>query len=985
MENREQDEERLILVEQRLVGDPHDRDSAIEYGQILQRLGRYEEAQIAYRNALHRNPDHPVLLQMLGELCYERGNITQALHYWEPLLTSPQAGEDVYLGCVRAYTMVGYQRKAYETSKEARKAYPEQTAFYLQGLSDHIGTEKEKYVAASQVIYLSDQVHSSASHASAKGQALCYLKQYTEAKQALQQAIALEPDHPELAMTLGNIVEEAGQPEEAQVSFEQALHLYDQQLARYPVHLLTIIAKGDVLCKLQRFTEALTCYDKALKLDDKAARVWFVRGGVLCQLQRYRDALDAYERAIGLDALYEKVTLASGASLMGFVRTEQRLAATEEKLRDNPADVHLLCEEARHLTQQKRYEAALAAVQEALQLNGELAAVHLECANILYNAGRYQEAKQAYDQAYKLGSPASETIKSRRTLLDAVIACDMHLQKQPDDWRKVLEKLEKLWQMSFYTEARQIYSQICQASAFDVEACLALAGASYYDLATALGVMQVAKQHHLLDYRIYDRLSDLLYTHRRYDEAQAVAEYALKLDKEQSWKAKRVLEKVQELFVEKQRGLGNLSNSAVQYVRQGSNAWNSWRARQKQETFNLSFLDLHALNLAGMNLSQSDLSQSDLSQCNLTEANLSGARLEQACLRGSTLVMANARHIVASEIELRGAELSGIDLRGAELSGANLARAFHFFSGRTQRRAIMEHSGEAVGMTNMCETGLRGGKLEGVVLDYAQLVRADLREATMTRSLFRYANLREANLAGANLFASSLAGAKLVNADLRGANLMFVDLRGAELTGANLRGAQLYQAQLDASNVREVILSLVDFQAPVDLFRRRSLAATLAAPLFSEDQPMAAPSVSTTEARAGVLSTIIRCQAPTCEQVMHLELVTEGRSHEDDQYQVTRAGASKPASLICDYISEYTQSWHPLGKDYERIQQALRQGDMAALYALKEGYAPFYCQYCHGSYCYDHMRFQEVWDDFYVHPDYWYGTCPYGHPIFVDH
>lgn len=181
------------------------------------------------------------------------------------------------------------------------------------------------------------------------------------------------------------------------------------------------------------------------------------------------------------------------------------------------------------------------------------------------------------------------------------------------------------------------------------------------------------------------------------------------------------------------------------------------------------------------------------------------------------------------------------------------------------------------------------------------------------------------------------------------------------------------------ANLNDVDLSQTASQ-PTEQQRKGLLA-----PLFSSEQPMCPPNVSTAEMRPGILTTIFRCQAPGCAQSMKIELVAPGTPHEEDQYQVLRAGNSKPASIICDYLPRYTQSWHPSDLEYARLEAALRQGDATALATLDEAYAPFYCRGCRGCYCYQHMRFTEVWDDYYPHPDYWRGTCPYGHGVFVDH
>jgi hypothetical protein len=152
----------------------------------------------------------------------------------------------------------------------------------------------------------------------------------------------------------------------------------------------------------------------------------------------------------------------------------------------------------------------------------------------------------------------------------------------------------------------------------------------------------------------------------------------------------------------------------------------------------------------------------------------------------------------------------------------------------------------------------------------------------------------------------------------------------------------------------------------------------------SHSHEMTPPSASTAEMRSGVLTTLFCCQAPGCNTTMKLELLAEGISHEDDQYQAFRAGKRKPASLICDYLPLYTTSWHPT-HEYARIKEALRQGNVALLFLVDRQYVPFYCKACPGVYCYEHMHFKEHWDDYYPHPDYWTGTCPFGHGIFVDH
>jgi uncharacterized protein YjbI with pentapeptide repeats len=118
---------------------------------------------------------------------------------------------------------------------------------------------------------------------------------------------------------------------------------------------------------------------------------------------------------------------------------------------------------------------------------------------------------------------------------------------------------------------------------------------------------------------------------------------------------------------------------------------------------------------------------------------------------------------LASEADLRGANLSGADLSEADLRGANLSDA------------------------NLSEADLREADLSG-----ANLSGANLREADLRGTNLREADLREADLSGANLSGANLRGADLSEADLSGANLREANLREADLSGAELNNAKFY-------------------------------------------------------------------------------------------------------------------------------------------------------------------------------------------------
>ena len=88
----------------------------------------------------------------------------------------------------------------------------------------------------------------------------------------------------------------------------------------------------------------------------------------------------------------------------------------------------------------------------------------------------------------------------------------------------------------------------------------------------------------------------------------------------------------------------------LQILKQGVEAWNTWRR-------------------------ENESSRPDLSVTTLVSADLRGADLRFASLRGATLMSADLRDATLCGASLHGADLRGADLRGADLRGASLARA----------------------------------------------------------------------------------------------------------------------------------------------------------------------------------------------------------------------------------------------------------------------------------------------------------------------
>jgi uncharacterized protein YjbI with pentapeptide repeats len=106
---------------------------------------------------------------------------------------------------------------------------------------------------------------------------------------------------------------------------------------------------------------------------------------------------------------------------------------------------------------------------------------------------------------------------------------------------------------------------------------------------------------------------------------------------------------------------------------------------------------------------------------------------------------------------------------------------------------------EAVVEAIASDSDLRGANLRGADLSDSDLSDANLRDSDLSGADLSGANLRGADLSGANLRGADLSDANLRDSDLSDANLRDSDLSGADLSGANLRGADLSDAELNCA------------------------------------------------------------------------------------------------------------------------------------------------------------------------------------------
>ena len=152
----------------------------------------------------------------------------------------------------------------------------------------------------------------------------------------------------------------------------------------------------------------------------------------------------------------------------------------------------------------------------------------------------------------------------------------------------------------------------------------------------------------------------------------------------------------------------------------------------------------------------------------------------------------------------------GLDVRGADLSGMDLSHLplAHLRGGLTgdEWSELTREELDEAARVNLKGANLEGAHLEGAILREACLEDADLsgahlEKAELVRAQMKNVSLTKTHLEGANLIEVSLEDADLSHAHLEEATLTSAHLQGAILRGTNLERATLHEAHLEEANL----------------------------------------------------------------------------------------------------------------------------------------------------------------------------------------
>ena len=120
-------------------------------------------------------------------------------------------------------------------------------------------------------------------------------------------------------------------------NYTEAVQAFDHAISLDPAYYEAWNGKADALNRAHRVNDALAASDQVIALNPNYAKGWINRGYILYNLGRYNDELSAYERAIEIDPTNTEALFNKGYSLGGMGKWDEALKVFDKVQALDPA------------------------------------------------------------------------------------------------------------------------------------------------------------------------------------------------------------------------------------------------------------------------------------------------------------------------------------------------------------------------------------------------------------------------------------------------------------------------------------------------------------------------------------------------------------------------------------------------------------------------------------------------------------------------
>ena len=218
---------------------------------------------------------------------------------------------------------------------------------------------------------------------------------HKDAESLYRSLLAELPNHPDLHINLGNVLEAQDRSEEAIAEFETAIRIKPDYAEAF--HNL-----GGALKKLDRLDEALAAYRRALAIKPDSPETLNNLGTTLIARGLMPEALETLRHAAQLNPNSPQALSNLGGLLVELGHGDEALVVLEHAISVDPSFAGVFLNLGKALAKANRLDDAVAAFREAIRLQPDFDEAY-ECLGLaLHNLGELDEAIAAYTEAMRL-------------------------------------------------------------------------------------------------------------------------------------------------------------------------------------------------------------------------------------------------------------------------------------------------------------------------------------------------------------------------------------------------------------------------------------------------------------------------------------------------------------------------------------------------------------------------------------------------------
>ena len=401
-------EEALSRFEQALESAPGNPEAIEAVGRALLNLGRLEEAEASFLDALEIDPEWVAPRMGLALVALGRDEPFKIVHHLERAIEADPGYPESYVELGRYYGYMGEPALAKATFERWTGRHPEDADMLINaGLTLFDASDfAEAYAFFEKAVEAATEEEQRSGALTFRANALDMLGRYDEAVVAYEEVIAETPEWWEAHANLGICHARNGRMERAEAAFRRGLadcpgspEIRDELAA----HLLE--QGGDL-------QEALKLSEEAVALGRDEIRHLVTLGEVKLALEDDEGAAEAYRAVLALDPENPDAHLELG------ILHERRGEAAEaeehfiESLKADPSNPRALYSYASLYYTADDLESAEEILERAVAADAEYSPALSALASIRARRGEYGEALDFIERAVEAGESDAEHFKS---------------------------------------------------------------------------------------------------------------------------------------------------------------------------------------------------------------------------------------------------------------------------------------------------------------------------------------------------------------------------------------------------------------------------------------------------------------------------------------------------------------------------------------------------------------------------------------------